>query len=372
MRTTRPAPVSVFHVSELTDLPAIYAAFSNHGFWAAVAHHYDLPTGLLDVTTDPRHVIPLSTLFFDGDTRPRRQQAALLSGIFYAPPDHEMERLRQVVPRGAMLPRPARNTFAELVIARIVVEKAFRSPAVKQPTQCLFPCPYEDKLYARFLEKCDWVETFAHCDGVRQHPRRRVMIPTGRTRPVESRRELADDPSWFTILFVGDDADAVLAYAWRWIYIGSPMGRVHLFDRAGLNLIVVTAEETKRLVMEPGVAVIVFCDIGNSLIRSGTAAAICRVIARKRRVVVPVYLNLDEAERRISTQPFALLPETAAIEAEKITGLIRSAIELSWQLQRADAGSTCRKLFTKLLAEFSPAANRLYSSTPISQKSENR
>jgi hypothetical protein len=56
------------------------------------------------------------------------------------------------------------------------------------------------------------------------------------------------------------------------------------------------------------------------------------------------------------------LPETAAIEAEKVTSSIRSA----------DARSTCRKQFTKLLAEFSPAANRLYSSTPISQKSENR
>jgi hypothetical protein len=66
------------------------------------------------------------------------------------------------------------------------------------------------------------------------------------------------------------------------------------------------------------------------------------------------------------------LPETAAIEAEKVTSSIRSAVELSWQLQRADARSTCRKQFTKLLAEFSPAANRLYSSTPISQKSENR
>jgi hypothetical protein len=49
-----PSPVSaLFHVSELTDLPAIYAAFLNHEFWAAVAQHYGLPTGLLDVTTDP-------------------------------------------------------------------------------------------------------------------------------------------------------------------------------------------------------------------------------------------------------------------------------------------------------------------------------
>ena len=158
-----------------------------------------------------------------------------------------------------------------------------------------------------FLEKCDWVETFAHCDGVGQRPRRRVMIPTEQTtRPVESRRELADDLSWFTILFVGDDAEAALAYAWRCIYTGNPVGRVNLFDRAGLDLIAVTAEEAKRLVMEPGVAVILFCDIGNSLIRSGTADAICRVIAQKRRVVVPLYFNLDKAERSATAQPFGL------------------------------------------------------------------
>ena len=396
-----PSPVSaLFHTSELTDLPAVAAVFWNMEFWLAVAQHYGLPTGLLDVTTDPdvalwfavhkytrlgrgrrvgykpadgasyvyalrvmaepRQVIPLSTFFFDGDTRPRRQQAALLSGIYNTPPDHLLERILKAVPRGAFLPRPAGNTFAEMVIARIVVEKAFRSPAVERPAERLFPCPDDDRLYARLLEKCDWVETLTHCARVGQRSRHQVMTPTEQSRPVKSRRELADDPSWFTILFVGQDADAALAYAWRCIYFGSPLGRFNLFERAGLNLIVATAEETKSLIMEAGVAVILFCDVGNSLIRSGAVKAICRIIARKQRVVVPVYSKLGEAERRFSARPFDLLVETATSEAEKVTRSICGAIELSWQLQRADAGSTCRKQFTASLGKFSEAANRLH------------
>jgi len=161
---------------------------------------------------------------------------------------------------------------------------------------------------------------------------------------VIANRELASDPSWFTVLLLGDDAAAALTLAWRSSYAGSPYGVVNLFGKQGINLIVVSVDEAKELILESGVVAIFFCDVGRRLIRDGTADDMCQRIAQSGRVVFPSYTNLDEHERRFSEAPFGMLDST--LEGVKITKWIRSAIEMSWQLSRAAPSSICRKQFS--------------------------
>ena len=375
-------PGALAHATELTDLPSIHAACTNRQFLVSVAQHYGAPTGMLDVTTDPDvalwfavhpyrgsgeggpahyesarspghvyvlraaadHVVPLSTFFFDSNTRPRRQQAAAL---FMDPvPDELLERALKVVPRWALPQIPAGYTFADLVIARIAVGAAVSPPGAGWTATHLFPCQDEDALYAHLLKTCGWVEEFAHCAASRGPSVSRTAAPGSRTRPVQADRGLAADPSWFTVLLVGDDAHAVCQYAFRYSYAGSPLEIVNLFDKQGVNLIAVTVDEAKRLIMEPGVAAVVFCDVGEALIRDGTAHDICGRIVESGKVVIPLYTNLEERERRFSEAPFELLQENADSEAHKILRWLRSAIETSWQLRRAAPSSLCRKQFS--------------------------
>jgi FRG domain-containing protein len=378
-------PSGRYHASELTDLPSIYAAFTNPRFAAAVAQHYGAPTGMLDVTTDPDvalwfaahrychggqgrpvhyesardpgyvyvlrdaadHVVPLSTFLFDWNTRPRRQQAAALFGLYDLPPDGLLERVLQFTPRCAVPQRPAGNTFADLVIARIEIGKAVSSRVAGWTATHLFPCPGEDALYAHLLKNCSWVEEFVHCGASPEPSASSIATSTFRTRPVKANRELASDPSWFTVLLLGDDAHAAHEYAWRFSYAGSILGVVNLFDKQGLNLIAVTVDEAKELILESGVAAIFFCDVGRALIRDGIADDVCQRIAQSGKVVIPAYTNLDEHERRFSEAAFRILdPVNELSEGQKITMCIRSAIEMSWQLRRAAPSSICRKQFS--------------------------
>lgn len=380
-------PAGPYHASEFTDLLSIHAAFTCDRFRVAVAQHYGLPTGMLDVTTDPdvalwfavhrychgdqgrpahyeiargaghvyvlraaaEHVVPLSTFFFDRNTRPRRQQAAALFRMYDAPADELRERALEAVPRWAVPQRPAGNTFADQVVARIGIGETASSWVAGLTATHLFPCPAEDTLYAHLSRSCDWVEEFVHCGPSPELPAPSDATTASRSRPVEADRELASDPAWFTVLLLGDDAPAAYEYAWRFSYTGSPLGVVNLFDKQGLNLIVVTVDEAKELILQPGVAAILFCDVGGALVRDGTADDICRWIVRSGKVVVPAYSNLDEHERRFSEAPFELLPENALSEGNRITKAIRSAIEMSWQLGRADRSSPCRKQFSDRL-----------------------
>ena len=375
-----------YHTTEFTDLPSIHAAHYNHQFWISVAQHYGASTSMLDVTTDPDvalwfamhqycadgqdgpvhyeserrpgyvyvlraaadHVVPLSTFLFDSNTRPRRQRAAAL---FMDPPlpDELLERALPVMPAWALPKTPAGYTFADLVIARIAVGGGVSSPSDGWTATDFFPSPSEDALYAHLLKNCRWVEEFARCDASRERPGSGTSARTLRSRPVEGDRELASSPLWFTVLLVGDDAHAVYEYSWRYLYAGSPLAVINLFDKQGINLIVVAADEAKQLIMEPGVCAILFCDVGKALIRDGTAHDICQWIAESGRVVIPSHTNLDERERRFSEAPFEILQGNAHSEGQKITMWIRSAIEMSWQVQRAAPSSICRQEFTDQL-----------------------
>jgi hypothetical protein len=106
------------------------------------------------------------------------------------------------------------------------------------------------------LENCNWVEEFVHSGASTKPAVSSSTTPILRTRPVESKHELASDPSWITVLLLGDDAPAACAYAWRFSCTGSPLGVVNLFNKQGLNLIAVTVDEAKDLILESGVAAI--------------------------------------------------------------------------------------------------------------------
>jgi len=366
-----------YHEVELTALPAVWASLNDRRFAAAVAQHYGAPTDMLDVTADPdvalwfamhRYcrggpgcpvhyeaacdpgyvyvfraasdlIMPLSTFLFDCNMRPRRQQAAALFPRYEMPSSDELRepdfRLRW-----------SAGTFAEAVIARIGIAKAFSSRVAGWTTTHMFPGPSEDSLYAHLLKSCSWVEKFVHCCASPESTESPVVAPTFRTRPVQARRELASDPSWFTVLLLGDDASAVYEYAWRFSYAGNPLGVVNLFDKEGLNLIEVTADEAKDLILEPGVVAILFCDVGEALKRDGIANDLCQRIAESGRIVNVNYINLDEHWRRYSEAPFEMDPRLISGEGHKITRWIRSGIEVSWQLQRAAPSSCCRKQFS--------------------------
>jgi hypothetical protein len=243
--------------------------------------------------------------------------------------------------------RPAGNTFADLVIARISIGKTVSSRVAGWTTTHLFPYPDEDALYAHLLKNCSWVREFAHCGALPEPSARPIATPTLRSRPVVANRELVSDQSWFTVLLLGDDASAAYQYAFRFSYAGSILGVVNLFDKQGLNLIEVTVDEAKKLILESGVAAILFCDVGSALIRVGIAHDICQRIAQSGKVVIPVYFNLDERRRHASEDPWEIGDPPS--EGKKITQWIRSAIELSWQLRRAAPSSTCRKHFSDRL-----------------------
>jgi len=368
--------------SELTDLPSVFWALHSDRFMAAVAQHYGAPTGMLDVTTDSDvalwfavhrychggrgrpvryessgdpgyvyvllaaadQVVPLSAFFFDWSTRPRRQQAAALFRLYETLPDELRERALRAMPRWAVPERPAGNSFADWVIARICVGDAVSAPVAGWTTAHLFPCPDEDALYAHLLKNCSWAEKFVHCRTSPKPSASTIATATLRTRPVVSNRALASDPSWFTILLLGDDAHAAHQYAWRTLYLGSPLGVVSLFDKQGLNLIVVTGDEAKELILESGVTAILFCDVGGALTQDGIAEDVCQRIAQSGKVVVPAYTNLDKRWRRFSEEPFHMMDWES--EGRKISTQLRSAIETSWQLQRAAPSSLCRRQFS--------------------------
>jgi hypothetical protein len=361
----------------LTDLPAVWASCFDRRFATAIAQHYGAPTDMLDVTTDPdvalwfamnrycrrgpgypihyeaacdsgyvyvlsapsELIVPLSTYLFDCNMRPRRQQAAALFPRYEDPSSDELRK-----PDFSL--RWSAGTFAEVVIARIEIATAVSSAVAGWTTTRMFPGPSEDSLYAHLLKNCSWVENFVHCCASPEPSESSVVTPTFRARPVQSSRELASDPSWLTILLLGDDAPAVYEYAWKFLYAGNPVGVVNLFDKEGLNLIEVTVDEAKDMIADSGVVAILFCDVDGVLIRDGIADDLCQRIAQSEKVVNVHYLNVDEHWRRVSESPFTTDPVVSTSEGHKITRWIRSTIEVSWQLQRAAPSSLCRRQFS--------------------------
>jgi hypothetical protein len=245
-----------------------------------------------------------------------------------------------------------------MVIARIVVTLDSITMSCAQPTEHLFPSSDEDKLYQCLLNECQWVDRFGYLQ-------KRITVEGDiLTRPVIADRATANDTGWFTVLLLGEDAGATLAYAARSIFMGSPIGRINLFERHGLNFVVGTEGEVKTMITEAGVAAVLFCDIGAAMLRKGTVADVCRAIKQSGKVVVPVYTNMDESDRWASAEPSRLLDETASGEAWKITNTLNKAISLSWQLHHAKMDSPRRKLFDDMLEDFVPPRAGMMESGP--------
>lgn len=287
----------------------------------------------MKVPSDPFYTIPLSTYIFNEASRPRRQQAAFLSELYYEPP-------RAL----------SKATLAHRLIANIVTDEKFESHGcARLHVRKIFPCPNVDAIYACLLARGTSVKKFRHCRSVEALRFRSAFSKRSLGLSV-SRPELAYDQNWFTILFVGEDAQAQWEYAMRSTFSGSPLGGFNLFDKKGFNLLKVSIDNAGRLVQESSsIYAIMLCDIGKVLARSGRIKYLSKLISNQQKVVALHYFNLDESERWASNKAYALSPDKAEGEAWKVIRAMTLAQELAQQVRQAPLGSKVLESFFKSL-----------------------